>query len=129
MPYQIAQAKDNVGGLADLNTTHDPRMVGLEYGKVDWGLDKKKYENSTRSCVLVWGFMTKTDLAAFMTQAGLSDTVLSAEVTIKLPANITRTLTNYNAIIHAPAFPDEAEYGGVNKYVNIEFLVSDIETV
>jgi len=125
--YQIAAGWDNTGGLADFSylTRKPPRMAGITYGETRVAGDHLEYEDGYRVAELVYGWLTKTEIAALLSQFGLSDSTISAKVTIKLPANASRTFTNYNAVIHAPKYPDDGEhYFGV--WRDVTFPLSQI---
>lgn len=127
MAYQVAQNHDNAVGL--VNMVVQPKMPGIRGGAREWAADGFQYENGWKLCELSFGFMTTTQLSSLLTQFGLSETTLSAEITIRLPANITRTATNYNATAHIMNFPDESEYMGTGFWGDLKILITDIEGI
>jgi hypothetical protein len=127
--YQVAQGFDNTGGLADIATTHDPKCPGISDGELFWAGDGLEYEEGYREADLVWGFLTLADMDAFMDQVGLNSTTKSVEITIRMPTNFGRAMTNFNAVISRPSFPDDTYYAGAGKYGETVFRLSSVREI
>ena len=98
MPYQIADGWNNTGGLADLviqpaspGGLQIPQRVNADSGDA--------YHEGEMFMDLVYSL--NEDRAALETQLGVSITVASNQVTIRLPDN-NYTFANFNAWVEYP---------------------------
>lgn len=121
--YQISQGHDNAGSLQTM--VPQPHMTGLEWGSREIAGDMLMKLDGFKRGHLVFDYMSKAQRIAFETQAGLSEGVESALVTVRIPRNSDRAFTNFNATIVAPAMPDEAAFAS-GKYVPIDFVLEGL---
>ncbi len=111
MAIQVALGYNNTGGLQDL--TPEPRMEGIQQLRpLVPGNGLLRYDGKQR-CDLIWGFALISSLSAYwddfvfnsiLNQLGLGSAD-SAEITIALPDNRTRTNANWNGIAVLPDLP------------------------
>ncbi len=125
MPYQIAIAWDNAGGLADM--TKQPRTRGLSPGRRQQAGDRLIKEDGTLSTILEYGFLTIVEYTALQSEFGLTS-VASAKVTIRLPRNLDRAFTNYNGVIEDISPPSTASFDR-GLWINARFRVTGLETI
>ncbi len=125
MPYQIAIAWDNAGGLADMSK--QPRTRGLSPGRRQQAGDRLIKEDGFLRTVLEYGFMTPTEYSTAQSEAGLTSAA-SAKVTIRLPRNLDRAFTNYNAVIEDISPPSTATFDR-GLWISVRFSVTSIETI
>ena len=125
MTYKIAVSYNNAAGLTALSI--QPRMNGLVPGRRTTASDGTVYQDGFLSCELIFDYLTPAQYTALLSEMGLSSAT-SAKVTITLPANISRTDTNYNAIIELPAVPQQGAYER-RKWLSVSFNVTRIEAI
>lgn len=114
--YQVADNFNNAAGLADLDP--QPACPGLDDGRVIIGGDGLEYEDGVLPTSFDYGFLTYPDYDSLLDQFGLSDTVRSNQITVRLKRNSDRAFANHNAIVIRPAPKNQ---GG--KYVNVRFVL------
>lgn len=115
--YKAATGFNNAAGLADLSP--QPACPGLDSGVIETGGDGLDYEDGVLPTTFDYGFLTYSDYSSLLSQlGGLSDSVKSARITVRLKRNSDRTFANYNAIVIRP---DPKNDGG--KYVNVRFVL------
>jgi hypothetical protein len=121
---QAATGHDNAGALAEF--VLEPRCVGLQWPEIRYATDGTKLRHGSAFAKLIWDYLTPTWFAAVLTQLGLSESVLSANVTVSLPHR--GVFANYNAIAHLPETDTEyqPERG---KYLNIVITLTELEAL
>lgn len=99
MTYQIAIGHNNAAGLADMLT--QPACDGINYPEYKYLPDGTVEPIGFGVAALRYEALDEENLSPLLTQCGLSDSIASAAVTIRLP-NLARTFGNYNAYIVRP---------------------------
>ncbi len=93
--WKVATTHNNTAGLA--NMSQKPAAPGgVQYPEVRWSANGTASGEGFAYCDLVWDVITRAMRGTLLTQFGLSDTTLSAAVTINMPNN-ANAQTNYNA--------------------------------
>ena len=126
MSYQVALGFNNVGGLADL--TIQPKCLGLQEARRLTNGNKKVIGDGGYITQLAYAGLRLDDWLVVLTQFGLESGLLSNEITISLPDNLTRAFANYNAVIELPSFPNEANYS-FRLVQSIEFNLRGIQLI
>lgn len=106
--YKVALGYDNTGGLTDLVV--QPRCRGLGDARRLINGDGLTIPDGGYIAVLEYGYLSKADWLAILTQFGLHTGLRSKEITVTLPDNINRAFGNYNAIVLLPELPNAASF-------------------
>jgi hypothetical protein len=113
---QVALGYGNTGGLANL--TPEPRLEGIAQGRALIAGNRLMRYDGTMRAELIWGFALISSLSTYwddfvynniLTQLGLASAD-SAEITIALPNNRTRTNVNHNGVAYLPDLPSVARW-------------------
>lgn len=100
MPYQVAIGHDNAAGLSTI-TPQPATPDGLRYPEINYGGDGTASFNGHLTADLVWNNLVDRDRRAVIAaQFGLSDTVASALVTVRILKN-DDTFANFNCTANA----------------------------
>lgn len=106
--YQIYPGWDMAGSLVDMII--QPSMPGQSWPSREMAGDLLTKPDGFKHCQLIFDFMSIAQRVSFETQAGLSETVESARVTVRVPRNSDRAFTNYNAVITSGPMPDDIAF-------------------
>lgn len=103
--WQVITGHDNVGTLADM--LQQPAMPGgIQYADPRWAANQTRANHGVMFCDLVFNVTKRIPVSPsdsireqLLTQFGLSDSTLSAEVTVELRDN-NGDWTDYNTTAH-----------------------------
>lgn len=96
MPYRIADGFDNEAGFADINP--QPASEAVRYPElVYYGNGQAEFDGAPY-VELLWSGLSRTQYNALRTQLGVSDTVASNDVTVRIRLN-DNTFDDYNATL------------------------------
>lgn len=126
MTFQVAQGHDNTAGLTDLPL--EPRFSGILHPRVVIAASGQKYYDGQPYAELRWDFMRKSTYETLLTLFGLSDTTLSAPVTVRLLKNDFITWANYNAIALLPDMGRQIEHER-GKFLNIVIVLRALQEI
>lgn len=95
--YQIADGHDNAAGLATISP--QPGVPdAVKFPETDFFGDGGAEVNGFQQLELVWTALTRSQYNTLRTALGVTDTVITNDVTIRIRTNAD-TFANYNATV------------------------------
>lgn len=125
MSYQVASGYNNAGSLTVLSI--QPRMIGIAAGRRIQAGDGSVIQDGLGNATLIFDAMAQDSYDDILSEFFLT-TAISAEITINLPVNNTRTFAAHNAIVVKPDLTNNGEFSN-GLYKNIQFRLTGIELI
>lgn len=124
---KVAVGHNNAAGLVNFAsppTGVDPNTPAVQHGIIHIAISGKVSEDGDRSAIWQWSPKVPSSVKLdALTKCGLSNTTISANVTVRLPSNADRTVwANYNAVAYSPTEDEYARRGWTGFVIQLLFL-------